>query len=83
MNLSSLLISLFGAGGMAAAVRAWLKSNAETESISVETMRDVIGELRGELDRLRRENRELHEQVTELRRTVDTLTGDEPPPEYV
>jgi hypothetical protein len=76
VDLEALVIALLGAGGIAGAVRAWRHSGPETESISVETMREVIGELRTELGRLADENRELHSQIAELRRTVAELTGN-------
>ena len=82
MDLQGILIAVLGAGGITGAVRAWLKSAPETESISVETLRAVIEELRTELNRLAGENRQLHEQISELRLTISALSGDELPPEY-
>jgi hypothetical protein len=73
MDLSSVLVAVLGVGGIAGAVGAWLKSGPETESISMETMRGVIDELRTELDRLAAENRQLRTQLGELRRTIDDL----------
>lgn len=67
MDAANLLIGLLGAGGGVGAWKMWLRSAPEAESISVKTMRGVVGDLRIEVNRLGIENHELREEISELR----------------
>lgn len=66
MDAANLLIGLLGAGGGVGAWKMWLRSAPEAESISVKTMRGVVGDLRIEVNRLGIENHELREEISEL-----------------
>ena len=60
------LVTVLLGGGVTGAIVAFRRAGPETESISVQTMRDVIAELRRELSRLSAENERLRESVEHL-----------------
>ena len=64
-GFAAVVTALLG-GGITGAIVAFRKAGPETEAISVQTLKGVIGELRAELDRLAAENRRLRDSVRHL-----------------
>lgn len=61
----AILTALLSGGGIGAIV-AYRKAGPEVESISIKTMKEVITELRNELQRLQGENQKLRTTVAKL-----------------
>lgn len=65
-------------GAAIASLAGWRKSAPESEQIAVNTLRDVIGVLRSELERKEHELEEMHKQVNRLDRELEKLISDPP-----